>query len=305
MGVILADGSYGIKPAYDYLYTTDDPELFIVSADGKSGVINIDGIEVLNLRYHYLTFKKGYFIAGLSEDGRSENIIFNKAGEQLLAEYETPIWEFDGENTVYNDGETFGVKDRFGNIIVKPVYDEVSLLPNGLIRVRSGSYYSGTYGLLDSSGQVLLPQVYHQIYDFDESGLAFILDDSGFGLIDLDGKIVVECKYSDARFFSEGYAAVSKNGKWGFIDAVGKEVIDLTYDWVYDFSEGLAVFRIGDWETGKRGYIDTSGNVVIQPVFDWAYSFENGIAYVAFGRYYDGTFGYINKKGEYIWEPTN
>ncbi len=305
MGVILADGTYGVKPVFDYLYTTDDPELFIVSAGGKSGVVNSAGTEILHLRYDYLTFKNGYFITGLSEDGKSESIVFNKAGERLLTEYETPIWEFDGDKTVFNDGQYFGVKDRYGNIIVKPVYDEIKLLPGGMIMVRSGSYYSGIFGLLDSSGQILLPQVYHRIYDFDENGLAFILDDSGYGVIDMTGEFVVPCQYNAARFFSEGFAAISKNGKWGYIDTSGQEVIDLKFDWVYDFSEGLAVFRTGDWETGKRGYIDTSGEVVIPPVFDWAYSFEDGIAHVAFGRHYDGTFGYIDREGEYIWEPTN
>lgn len=52
---------------------------------------------------------------------------------------------------------------------------------------------------------------------------------------------LIEAKYEDAQYFSEGLAAVKQDGKWGYIDETGKTVIPFGYDKAYAFNEGLAV----------------------------------------------------------------
>ncbi len=53
--------------------------------------------------------------------------------------------------------------------------------------------------------------------------------------------VMIEPKYQDASYFSEGLAAVKQNDKWGYIDETGKTIIPFEYDYAFPFSEGVAV----------------------------------------------------------------
>ena len=134
------------------------------------------------------------------------------------------------------------------------------------------------------------------------------------GLIDTQGRIVVEPRFDWARSSSEGRAMVRRNARSGFVDGTGRIVIDLTWDEALIFSEGLAIVATGikrtfnrslglpiTTEVGQRGYIDRDGNVVITPRFRDARRFSEGVAWVADGDKWK--WGLIDRKGEYLIEP--
>ena len=58
---------------------------------------------------------------------------------------------------------------------------------------------------------------------------------------ELSYSVMIEPKYQDASYFSEGLAAVKQNDKWGYIDETGKTIIPFEYDYAFPFSEGVAV----------------------------------------------------------------
>ncbi len=76
--------------------------------------------------------------------------------------------------------------------------------------------------------------------------------------IDTQGNVIIREKWSDAKAFSEGLAAVCSNGKWGYINTNGKYVIEPKYDSVRSFCNGAAVVDLGD----EWYIIDTAGNVL-------------------------------------------
>jgi len=100
-----------------------------------------------------------------------------------------------------------------------------------LVRAR-GSYsgYYGYWGYVDkSSGKIIIPCKYVQAKDFCE-GLAAVANSySYWGYIDKTGKVVIPFEYEQAENFLEGIAAVKNNGKWGFIDKNGAEIIPCIY----------------------------------------------------------------------------
>lgn len=104
------------------------------------------------------------------------------------------------------------------------------------------------YGFTNVEGKIVIPCKYHYAKDFSE-GLALVgIDKVGYGFINKEGVEVIPCQYNDANSFSEGLAAVSKNNKFGFINKEGKEIIPMQYDYAYSFSEGLAaVNKGGEW----------------------------------------------------------
>jgi hypothetical protein len=304
-GVITADGSFAIKPVYDKIYQTSDPELFRAQLGEKWGIISLAGEEIIPFRYNTLIKRGDFFRALNRDDSGLTSYVFDKAGRMVLEKQDVFVLGYeDGFIIFRSENGMAGVMDENGRTVIDPEYNGIEALPGGLFKVWSGNYRTRRFGIYDSAGTVLLPQVYRTMHRFDENGLAVVADESGYGVINRKAQIVAGCIYENIRPFSEGLAAVNRDGKWGFIDTEGKEVIEPAFDWVFDFSEGLAVFREGDFQTGKRGYIDTAGRIVIPARYDWAYSFENGVAHVAFGDFFSGKFGYIDTNGSYLWEPS-
>ncbi len=145
-----------------------------------------------------------------------------------------------------------------------------------------------------------------------EGRLLFIVGpDEKKGLIDTQGRIVVEPQFVWALSSTEGRAKVTRHGLSGFVDGTGRIVIELTWDDASSFSEGLAVVATGieKWfeqnigltvqRGGERGYIDRDGNIVIAAQFDDARPFSEGVAWVLDGK----KWGLIDRTGKYLIEP--
>jgi len=111
------------------------------------------------------------------------------------------------------------------------------------------------YGYIDSTGKTVVNTELLNAYAFsDGRGRFGVLGalERVFGYYDKDGQIAIEAQYSEARDFSEGYAAVKGvNGKWGYIDSDGNTVIPFDFDTAYDFVNGYARVEI----KGKTGFI--------------------------------------------------
>ena len=95
---------------------------------------------------------------------------------------------------------------------------------------------------------------YDYVGSFSE-GLAIVVLNYKYGVINKSGTLVIPCKYDYAYSFCEGMAKVKLNGKYGFIDKSGTLVIPCKYDYAYPFSEGRAEVELN----GKQGYVNKSG----------------------------------------------
>lgn len=126
-------------------------------------------------------------------------------------------------------------------------------------------------------------------------GLAIVYDQDSksYSYIRKNGERAIKNLKYTPWYFSEGRAVViSANDKYGYIDQTGKLVIQLRFDDADYFSEGLARVNIGKKtvyhgdefhnfstrEGGKWGYINKSGNFVIKPKFVDAANFSEGLA---------------------------
>jgi len=131
----------------------------------------------------------------------------------------------------------------------------------------------------------------------DNSRLYMIKSNGLYGFIDNQGSKVVPPRFTYARNFSDGLAAVqtAASAKWGYIDRTGKFVIPPRFKQAFDFSEGLAAVAFDPY--GNIGYIDKTGKTVILPVFQAGDPFHNGKAHVQ-----TNTTVFIDKTGAIILE---
>jgi len=150
-------------------------------------------------------------------------------------------------------------------ILVEPSleYDYIYPIGEDLLIAR----IHGSLGIIDKSGEIVVPLIYEQIYDFYDDA-AVVRKNGKWGLIDKTGEIITPIIYDRIGGFREGMAIVHQDDKCGYIDTKGNIIVDFIYDHAFDFSEGLAMVKLGD----KLGAINKTGRVVLPFIYDsWNY----------------------------------
>lgn len=281
-----------------------DEELFVISINGRAGLVNRSGQLVIKPEFRSLGD-------------------FNKDCGCIWAMDQNRLW---------------GTIDLQGRWMIPPKYSYLSIEREGY-RVSKEPGKLSKYRFIDNHGSTFFDE-YEDAKPFSE-GLAAVKVNNKWGYIDTQGKYVISPQYNqdDAREswrkstpgdFSEGLAAVKKNGqqvyirrdntvainlrkamnggdfshgraivwedeKFGLIDTKGKLILSPTYNQIEQFSEGLAAFRLGvSW-----GYLNQNGEIVIKPTFDYAEEFACGLAPVKVNE----KWGFVDKWGKLIIEP--
>ena len=137
---------------------------------------------------------------------------------------------------------------------------------------------------------------WEKMYDFEDryAGMALIVNNNKYGLVNKDLQLVSSCIWDDIDGFCEGLAVVRSKGREGAINTRGELVIPCEWDRIWGFSDGLSIVRKpGD---NKLGYIDQTGRLIIGCKWDDATDFQNGTANVKTTRM--GLFG--TRQTEYI-----
>ena len=147
---------------------------------------------------------------------------------------------------------------------------------DGVARIKNSS----NYGLIDRSGNFVIPMKFVHIDDF-YGGLAAIYNNGKWGFVNKAGEVIVKPQYEafgGMYKFSEGYAVVQKNEKFGYINKTGKVVISIKYANSRNFSGGLAAISVISGNQLKYGFIDKTGKKLIPPQYDNVSEFNEGAA---------------------------
>ena len=285
---------------YDHVYSFYEGWA-LVELDGKTGLINTEGKEVVPCEYDFVRS----FVEGLAAVFIGDYLYFNgkwgfinKKGKEVIpCEYDG-IGNFsEGLAAVALDGK-WGFINKKGEEVVPCKYDGADSFSEGMAKVKR----NGKYGFINTKGKEIVPCKYDEVgehyYSYEEEksafseGMAKVKRNGKWGFINKNGKEIVPCEYDYAGSFSEGMAKVQLDGKWGFINKNGKEIVPCKYDEIDDFSEGMAKVQLD----GKYGFINTKGKVVIPCKYDNAFSFSEGMAAVK----RNSKWGVINTKGEVV-----
>lgn len=167
------------------------------------------------------------------------------------------------------------------------------------------------WGYRDPAGKKVIPARYELAQPFSPGGIAAVVDDQGWAIIDARGAVVVRPFVVDngPDSFSEGLARFVAGGKVGFFDERGRIVVPAAFDFAGPFREGLAAAcagcssrREGEHsvsEGGTWGYIDRDGRWAIPAKFEGAGEFDGGKARVR----YEGAWVSIDKRGRVMEKP--
>ena len=164
--------------------------------NGKTGLINKNGDEVIPCKWQKVNYSSGY------------NFV-----------------------KVMGDNHKWGLIDMTGNLIVPCKWREIECFHEGLAAVQNRN---GMWGFVDETGKNVIPCKWTKgnygssgLYEF-HNGLSMVMDeDYHYGYINKKGFLVVPCNYRDAKPFSRGRAKVTcQNGDEVIINKSG-EVVEI------------------------------------------------------------------------------
>ena len=190
------------------------------------------------------------------------------------------------------DGRS-GFVDLEGRFVVNPYLNDSRSFQEDFARVKTTGWQ---WGLIDRDGKVVVEPAWGGLANVSD-GRARFESGEAYGFIDAAGTEVIPAVYDDARSFSGGRAAVRQGQRWFYIDRDDARVMgSTTFISAGDFGDGLAPVRTENlWE-----YIDEGGARRIDPQFDEARTFVDGRAAVRV----DGRWTFIDRDGRQIAEPS-
>lgn len=145
-------------------------------------------------------------------------------------------------NIFFDENRNIGFKDEFGNVIIKPIYVCANDFSEDLAAVGN----ENGWGFVDLFGNEVVRLQYFEVSDFHE-GYALTYNPSlGCMYIDKNGN-QVSTYYEYATDFHNGVAWVVVDNKYGLIDKDFKFLINPSYNYAKQFDEnGLSLVQKGN-----------------------------------------------------------
>lgn len=160
----------------------------------------------------------------------------------------------------FEDHGLWGLKDKKGNIITPPVYEEIfAFTEEGIAVVQK----NGKYGYLRNDGKVLVECLYDDAFDslfIDDKNYGIIETDHKSGLIHIEtGEIVIPCEYEELEMLRHVYLFnAKKEEKYHLIDVSNNLIIKDSFDEPFEFNYSGLIYRKLDG-TSKRAFYTFEG----------------------------------------------
>ena len=200
-----------------------EENLLRVVKNGKCGLIDCDGNEILKCEYDDITALKSV----------------------------------KGNLKVKKDNKV-GVVNNLGQIIVPLEYKDVLVLKEGYKDEYKIIDESNKAGIISTSGTVIVTPAYQDIKNITSTDIFVAMIDNKWNLINKKGE-VINNEYDDYTYSKGDYVIVKSGNKYGVITTSGEVKIQPTYE---ELNYAFSVYYIAKLN-GKYGIIKTDNTVTI------------------------------------------
>jgi hypothetical protein len=214
----------------------------MVKKGEKYGLLGLDGKYILRPKYQELTYngrkmvkvkKRGKYGYKTDEGKKAIRIKYQELGK------------FYGSRVKAKRKNKWGVLDKEGKKIVKFRFDYIG-------KYSYDTYLQGHYapyvygkrvGKISSWG-ASVPFEYTEVAEETKrinDEMILIRFGKDYGVVDNNGKVIINTLYNNPIAFSEGIAAVLKEGKYGYIDTKGDMIFPFVLEKAENFKDGKAI----------------------------------------------------------------
>ena len=289
---------------YDSDSVVDKGGYAIVSVNGSLGVIKevVNGSAVsvaaviapMEAEYINRVYDKNnsLFFVYAKDDGKYG--LYNSAGVQIIA----PVYNY----ISYNGTLDMWQIGSNTNASVQSASGGNDNAPSTGGNEDAPAPITTLYGFCNSSGQIIIPVEYGNLYAISYNLIAFSTDSNDYtGFMDANGNISQKSyDMIDVYSYSTGYLKVKKNDKWGIVDLSIAEAVPVIYDNVKLPTEGFGAVKKGE----KWGFYNLTAKTEGSMKYNDISPYKDGLAWVV-----DGVkAGAIDHSGQYVitpqWTPT-
>ncbi len=240
-------------------------------------------------------FRSGMALVRLSMDERDCAYI-DKAGRIL---FHTPRWYLGPDDAglwvMVEDGK-FGYATRSGKVVVPATFDECGSFTDGFAPVRRGS----EWGIIDSDGKWVLEPSYSEMRRV-EGDHTLLRYRSGirWGVLRNDGKVLTTAKFDEVGHGGYGVVTVRIGDKWGLVTDRGCTVLEPQFEGV----GAVTPYVVAVSKSNLWGLVSLDGSVVQEPVFSSLSSGGAGGPFVGRMRLAGGGSVLLDERGKRITAP--
>lgn len=201
-----------------------------VSQDGKYGIINTNGNQLVSPEYDSITALKGVSNSLLTEKGGRYGLVDNVGSVIIENEYDQiiPISDrYEDGYIVEDSSNKFGVINYTKTVALENKYDEIKPI------YGNGKYYIVREGedwkIVDTDKKEYLSGKYDDIISVNNEN-AIVESNNKYGVVAIaGGKTLIDINYDSITYGAENNYIVSQDSKYGIINSDGNRLIDLTY----------------------------------------------------------------------------
>ncbi|OJJ15272.1 hypothetical protein BKI52_38295 [marine bacterium AO1-C] len=219
---------------------------------GKVGFIDLQGKPVIPVEFdNARSFSEG--LIALNKGGKEVNYetkggkwgFWNKTGKEIIPLKYEDARSFTEGLALVKLHDKYGFINKQGKVVINFQYENAKPFSNGLAAVKIGK----KWGFIDKQGKMKIKPGFNEVQSFHQ-GFSIVFHYNNkysrtgkygrFGLLNSNGKLVLDTIYDNIYRFKNGFARVELNQRTGFINTQGKITIPIQFDSADDFSEGLA-----------------------------------------------------------------
>jgi hypothetical protein len=235
--------------------------LLRITRNNKWGALNTLGKLSIPFKYDYLTdFNGGFAIAEVE----NKFLVIDKEGNETPISDPTikGVKHFT-EDLAPCKGKRnkWGFINSNGEVAITPQYSSVGYFSGGLAWAKGEN---GKYGYIDIQGNWVINPRFISVHNFDaESGMALVMLGDKNYYVNKSGSLSNFKQTSKLYKFSDGLAIARWNEKIGFINNNMEWVVPPKYTAARPFHNGYAAVKLNS----RWGIIDKEGTVVLEPTF--------------------------------------
>ena len=305
-----------------------EDDVLRVEKDGKYGLINFEGKEVLPCDYDEITALKGVTNNLLVKKDGKVGLVNEKGQTIVNTEYKdikTLKEGYKNEYIIVNDNNQYGIISTTGTLIIEPKYEDVKYLNNSeMFAIKD----AGVWKLINKDNQILIDGGYDNI--IEAKGENVVVEKGGkYGVVTTKNEEKIPVEYEQIKYTFSIYYIAKTGGKYGIINLNNEQVKDFNYinmDYVEkgDFIQA----DVSDTETvifdnnlsekisgivseinQEKGYIKVYTNNEYK-YYNFKFEEKKSSDILTSNNLFlskkDGKYGYVNKEGkvivDYIYE---
>ena len=233
---------------YDVDYENNTYKTKAIDENGKEILTGYDSIEAIsNKDSNNKTWYENN-VYKVSKDGKYGMV--NGKGKEILACNYTNITALPGvkDYILFTKEEKTGVCDVYGNIIINAEYKDVKSLGDGVQKEFIVQNSEGKYGIVASDKSIVLDPNYEDIKQISGKDIYVVKENGKWKIINKDKSIEITDNFDDVKSINDINIVVKKENKYGIINTQEDEKVPADYEDIsYAFGENYIAKKDGKY----------------------------------------------------------